>query len=171
MSRGVTTLPSSGMTARAVVSRITQFIQTTLSSNTGVGASDVGVADAGTYLTGTNVETVLAELGLTKAGVAAVTSSTNAGAISVARSGCVLITTAGAETRSLAVPTFINQQLTLYGQVLIGNCVVTSSQAINLAGNTTITFTAPHQSIQLVAAYNGTALRWRVRENDGTTLG
>ena len=169
MSHGVTTLPAGGMTAKAVYARILNFTQSLLSSNAGLGASDVGVYDTASYLTGTTVETALAELGLTKS--ALLTDPGNAGAIPVNQSGCVPIVTAGVETRTLAVPTVINQRLAIYFQTKVGNCTITSSQAINVAGNTTITLTAANQCIQLVAAYNGTALRWRVLENDGPTLG
>lgn len=171
MAHGVTTLPAGGVTAKAVYARVQNFTRQMLAGVDGVGANLVGIFDTANYFTGTTVEAALAELGLTKAGVAAFTDPGNAGAIPVTRSGCVPIVTAGAETRTLAVPTFINQRLTIYFQTKVGNCVITSSQAINVAGNTTITLTAVGQTTQLVAAYNGTALRWRVLENDGPTLG
>ena len=171
MAHGVTTLPSGGVTAKAVYARVQNFTRRMLAGVDGAGANLVGIFDTAAYFTGTTVEAALAELGVAKAGVAALTDPGNAGAIPVTRSGCVPIVTTGAQTRTLAIPTFINQVLTIYFQTDGGDCVITSAQSINVAGNTTITLSAANQSTILVAVYNGTALRWRVRQNDGPALG
>jgi len=94
----------------------------------------------------------------------------NAGAIPVTRSGSVAIVTAGAETRTLAIPAAITQILTLYFKTDGGDCVVTVAAAINAAGNNTITLNDAGDSITLRGIHNGTALAWRVMVNDGCTL-
>lgn len=91
-------------------------------------------------------------------------------AIPVERSGTVAITTAGAETNTLAIPTFKGQRLSLIDDTHVGNRVVTSAQAINQAGNTVMTFGAAADFIELVATTVGGALRWRVAANDGVAL-
>ena len=94
----------------------------------------------------------------------------NAGAIPVTASGSVPIVTAGAETRTLAAPSAINQILTLYFQTDGGDCVVTVASAINATGNNTITLNDAGDSITLRGIHNGTTLCWRVMVNDGTSL-
>lgn len=91
-------------------------------------------------------------------------------AIPVERSGTVAITTAGAETNTLAIPTFKGQRLTLIDDTHVGNRVITSAQAVNQAGNTTLTFGAAADFCELVATTVGGALRWRVAANDGVAL-
>lgn len=156
-------------TARQVANLLSQFQDKLASTASGYGAALVGVADSAAYFTATTVEAVLAELGALRPDNQ-ITDPGNAGAIPVTKSGTVAIVTAGAETRTLAIPTFVNQMLTIYFRTDGGDCVITSAQAINQAGNTSITLNDANDSIQLVGVYNGTALRWRVVTNDGTTL-
>lgn len=94
----------------------------------------------------------------------------NAGAIPVTTNGVCALTSAGAETRTLAIPTFMGQRLSLICDTYVGNIVVTSAQAINQAGNTVMTFNAAADYIALEAATVGGALRWRVAANDGVAL-
>lgn len=98
------------------------------------------------------------------------TSSTNASAIPVRYSGSVNVTTAGAETRTLAIPSYVGQMLSLFFQTDGGDCVVTAATAINAAGNTIITLNDANDSITLRAVHTGAALAWRVISNDGATL-
>lgn len=100
----------------------------------------------------------------------AVADPGNAGAIAVTHSGVCPLVTAGAETRTLAIPTFLGQELVLQMKTDGGDGVVTSAQAINQAGNNTITFNDAGDAVGLVAIDVGGALRWRVRFNDGATL-
>lgn len=92
------------------------------------------------------------------------------GAIPVTSGGTCAITTAAAETRTLAIPTFAGQPLYLSMNVDGGDCVITSAQAFNQAGNTTITMNDAGDFIALVGVTIGGALRWRVVENNGCTL-
>ena len=110
--------------------------------------------------------------GKTAAGATAflVADSGDAGAISVATDGVCALTSAAAETRTLAIPTFIGQRLALICDVHAGNIVVTSAQAVNQAGNTVMTFGAAADMIELAAMRVGGALRWRVTANDGVAL-
>lgn len=94
----------------------------------------------------------------------------NAGAIPVTASGVCALTSAGAETRSLAIPTFMGQRLSLICDTYVGNIVVTSAQAINQAGNTVLTFGAARDYIALEGVTVGGALRWQVLGNDGVAL-
>jgi hypothetical protein len=76
----------------------------------------------------------------------------------------------GAETNTLAAPTFIGQKMQLYAEVCgAGNRAVTVASLINQAGHNTITFAAVGDCIQLEAVQVAVAgtLRWRVAFNDG----
>lgn len=91
-------------------------------------------------------------------------------AIPVTTSATINITSAGAETNTLAIPTFLGQVLILNMNVFGGNRVVTSAQGINQAGNTVMTFGAARDSIVLRSVLVGGALRWQVVANDGVAL-
>lgn len=108
----------------------------------------------------------------TRAGAAAFTIADpgNAGAISVTTNGVCALTSAGAETRTLAIPTFMGQRLSIVCDTYVGNIVVTSSQALNQAGNTIMTFGAVRDYIALEAITVGGALRWQVLGVDGVAL-
>lgn len=92
------------------------------------------------------------------------------GAIAVTKGGVCRLVTAGAETRTLAIPTFLGQELTLQMKTDGGDCVVTSAQAVNQTGNNTLTFNDAGDMIKLIAIDVGGALRWRVVANDGVGL-
>ena len=94
----------------------------------------------------------------------------NAGAIPVTTNGVCALTSAGAETRTLAIPTFMGQRLSIVCDTYVGNIVVTSSQALNQAGNTIMTFGAVRDYIALEAITVGGALRWQVLGVDGVAL-
>lgn len=91
-------------------------------------------------------------------------------AIPVTTSGVCMITTAGAETNTLAIPTFVGQQLALICDTYVGNRVITCAQSINQANNTIMTFGAAADMIVLTAMKVGGAFRWRVTANDGVAL-
>lgn len=94
-----------------------------------------------------------------------------AGAIPVDESGTCAITTAGAQTRTLAIPTFAGQEIAISMNVDgPGDAVITVAQAINQAGNNTITLNDAGDFILLVGVTVGGALRWRVAANDGAVL-
>jgi len=94
----------------------------------------------------------------------------NGGAIPVTSDGHVPMTSAGAETRTLAIPTYVGQRASLICDVYIGDIVVTSAQALNQTGNTVMTFGAAGDMIVLEGMQLAGALRWRVISNDGVAL-
>lgn len=101
----------------------------------------------------------------------AITDPGNGGAIPVTKSGTCGITSTGSDTRTLAIPTFVGQILTLTCIVDGGSCVVTSAQAINQANNTLIAISDVNDTITLYAVTLAAgALRWRVLANDGAAL-
>ncbi len=94
----------------------------------------------------------------------------DAGAIPVTTSAYCPLVTAGAETRTLAAPTFIGQELTLYMKTDGGDCVVTCSTTVNETGNNTITFANTGEAARIFAVEEGSNLRWRMATADGATL-
>ena len=80
------------------------------------------------------------------------------------------IITAAAETRTLPRPSHVGQRLTLAMEVDGGDCVITSSAAINPTGNTIITFDAAGEAVELLAVRIGADLFWRVVVNVGAAL-
>lgn len=94
----------------------------------------------------------------------------NAGAIVVTASGVCMLTSAGAETRTVAIPTFVGQTLDIIVDTYVGDIVITFSQRINAALNTIGTFGVVGDYLGLVGVTIGGALRWQVRSNDGVAL-
>ena len=94
----------------------------------------------------------------------------NAGAIPVTDTGHCEIVTTGAETRTLAAPTYLGQMLLLSMKTDGGDAVIAVATAVNQTGNNRITMNDAADSILLVAVASGTNIRWRVACNDGCTL-
>lgn len=92
-------------------------------------------------------------------------------AIPVTNSGSVAITTAAAETNTLADPAYMGQTLSLFCDTYaVGDRVVTAASRINQTGNTIMTFGAAGDYIKLEAITIGGALKWQVVANDGVAL-
>jgi hypothetical protein len=138
------------------------------STSASKGASLVGIQDSGTLITATQVEAALAEAFARLLAAPVIADPGNAGAIPVTRSGVCLLTSAGAETRTIAIPSFLGQQIYLVDTVHAGNIVVTASQAINQANNTVMTFGAVRDTVLLTAISIGGALRWQVTSGEAT---
>lgn len=101
----------------------------------------------------------------------AVADPGDAAAIPVTGNASIAITTAAAETNTLAIPTFAGQLLSLICDVhAVGDRVVTVAAAVNQTGNNTLTFGAAADHIVLVGAQVAGALVWRVLANDGVAL-
>jgi len=132
-------------------------------------ASAISLLDAGGFTSVTDVEAALAELYPRSLGFA-IADPGNAGAIPVTRSGQVAITTAGAETRTLAIPTFAGQRLVISMDVDGGDAVITVAAAFNQTGNNTITLNDAGDTVELVGVQVGGALVWRNAFNDGAAL-
>jgi predicted RecA/RadA family phage recombinase len=94
----------------------------------------------------------------------------DAGAIPVTASGRVPLVTGGAETRTLAAPSFAGQMLQLEFKTDAGNCVITCATGVNQTGNNTITGADAGDHLLLSAIEVGANLRWRVVANDGWAL-
>ena len=99
-----------------------------------------------------------------------ITDPGNAGAIPVTSSGSCMLTTTGAETRTIAIPTFVGQRLNIGFDTDGGNVVITVAQAVNQAGNTVLTGADAGDHVSLEAITVGGALRWRILANDGFAL-
>lgn len=92
-------------------------------------------------------------------------------AIPVTKSATINLTIAGAETNTLAIPTFVGQELIINVDTRsAGSRVITSSQSINVAGNTIMTFDAVRDIIALVAVTIGGVNRWAVAYNANVAL-
>ena len=92
-------------------------------------------------------------------------------AIPVTHSGSFPITQNGAETNTLADPTFLGQWLSIFVDTdTSGARVITAASRINQAANTTITLTEVGDFIKLEAITIAGALKWQVVANDGATL-
>lgn len=108
-------------------------------------------------------------------GVAKIKSQTIAAAtgtaIPVTHSGSFPITTAGAETNTLADPTFLGQWLNIFVDTFaVGARVITAASRINQAANTIITLGEVGDFIKLEAISIAGALKWQVVSNDGAVL-
>lgn len=93
-------------------------------------------------------------------------------AIPVTASGTTMLESgASGETRTLADPTFLGQELTL--TMLTdggGDIVLTAASPVNQTGNNTLTFAAVRDTIKLVAIEAAAGLEWQVAFNDGVAL-
>jgi len=101
-----------------------------------------------------------------------VTDPGDAAAIPVSNAhASIAITTAAAETNTLAIPTIQGQTLSLFVDTYaVGDRVITVASAINQAGNNTITLGAAADFIKLEAVTLAGALAWQVVANDGAAL-
>lgn len=131
-------------------------------------ASAISLLDAGGFTSVIELEAALAEL--YPRSTAAIADPGDGNAIPVTRSGVCPVTTAGAETRTLAIPTFIGQRIGIICDVYVGDGVVTVAAAINQAGNTIITLNTAGDFVELEGVQVAGALVWRVVVNDGAAL-
>lgn len=92
-------------------------------------------------------------------------------AIPVTHSGSFPVTTAAAETNTLADPSYLGQTISIFADTYaVGDRVITAASRINQAGNTIITLGAAGDFIKLEAITIGGALKWQVVANDGAAL-
>lgn len=80
------------------------------------------------------------------------------------------LTSAGAETRTIAVPRFHGQRCTLSCETHAGNIVVNVAGDGNTQGHDEITFTAIGQAVDMVGVKRSGALRWRAAVADPTSI-
>lgn len=80
--------------------------------------------------------------------------------------GLMELVTAGAETRALKDPTFAGMFFTMHFKTDGGDCVVTADSAIDVTGNTIITFADANDFITLVSITDGSdTFAWRELSN------
>jgi hypothetical protein len=95
----------------------------------------------------------------------------DAGAIQVNQPGFCELTTAGAETRTLADPTFRGEIIDFTFIVDVSDCVITAASPINQNADTIMTFADIGDHIRLIGFFNATdGWEWRVIANDGVAL-
>jgi hypothetical protein len=94
----------------------------------------------------------------------------NAGAIAVTKSGSCPLVSGGAETRTLAIPSYVGQQLALNMKTDGGDITLTVASAFNQAGNNTIVFNDVGDTVHLRAIDKSGTLCWRLTSNDGAAL-
>lgn len=96
-----------------------------------------------------------------------------AGAIPVSANGVCSMTSGGSgQTRTIAAPAYVGQEISLAMNVDGGgDIVVTVASAYDQSAHTTITMNDAGDYVQLKAVLIGGARRWRLVVNDGCTLG
>ncbi len=140
-------------------------------TTTSVGNVYAGLAVADAASDGTTVDVkLMAAAYLDTPFSAAIADPGDGEAIPVTQSGHVSLETGGAETRSLADPTFAGQVLALGFKADSGDCVVTAANPVNQTGNDEMTFADAGDLITLQAIEVGANLRWRAMANDGVAL-
>ena len=140
------------------------------STSNGEGAALVGV-EAITGVAGATAQAVMAELA--KYVLLTLADPGTAQAIPVTRSAQVDMTigSAGAETNTLAIPAFAGQTLVINAAVVgTGTRAITASQALNVTGNTIMTFNAVRDCVVLTTIKVGSALRWEITYNANVAL-
>lgn len=95
----------------------------------------------------------------------------NGGALPVGRTGTLGLVTLAAETRTLAKPTFLSQELNICLKTDGGDCVITASVGIDASAHTSITLNDAGDNVLLIGSYgtDGT-LAWRLVVNNGCTI-
>ncbi len=128
------------------------------------GSTGVAITNGDGVAGNPTVDNLFAPIGVADPGDAA--------AIPVTRSATIAITTgAGAETNTLAIPTFLGQELVLTMDVDGGgNRAITAASAINVAGNTIMTFGEARDTIVLKAIQLAGVRAWEVIANNGVAL-
>ncbi len=78
---------------------------------------------------------------------------------------------AGAETRTLADPETVGETLILHALTVGGDIVITADSGVNVAANTSLTFSTVLEYATFVSIRDGDgAYAWRIIANDGVAL-
>ena len=80
---------------------------------------------------------------------------------------CELVTVA-AEARTLANPTKAGNRLTLRMKTDGGDCTVTASNGLNVAGNTQAVFADVGDQLEMISVSHTTGYRWEILVNTGS---
>lgn len=163
----------SGSTGAFKTSSGTNTLGGTAAFTAGLTASGSTALDfsgsTGAFKTSTGTNTLGGKVAF-GASTQSITDPGNAGAISVATDGVCNLTSAGVETRTLAIPTFVGQDLTLCFDTRVGNIAVTVASAFDTSAHTTITLTAAGQYVVLKGCTIAGVRAWRLVTNGGATL-
>lgn len=137
----------------------------------GAGIDQMWYGDtASTYVTWDQSADSLILAGVAKIKAQTIAAATGT-AIPVTHSGSFPITQAGAETNTLADPSYLGQWLSIFVDTdTAGARVITAASRINQAANTIITLTEVGDFIKLEAITIAGALKWQVVSNDGAVL-
>lgn len=136
-------------------------------------SGDVTIANTGAVTIGEKKVTTAMLADNASANCKAIADPGTGQAIPVTGSGYVEIAVGDtAETNSLAAPTFVGQELTIYAVSVdgAGTRTITVASAFNTAGNTTILLDEAGETVVLRAIKIGATLAWRVIVADGATL-
>jgi hypothetical protein len=107
----------------------------------------------------------------TAIGLNIVTADPGTGEALAVEGSIALTSGAGAETRTLAIPSAAGDQVSITMDVDGGGDItVTVAASINTTGNNTLTIDTAGGNIVLIGAQVGGALTWRVVANDAVTL-
>ena len=102
------------------------------------------------------------------AGALSIPDPGDGGIISIDRQGVCELITAAAETRTLPDPPGPGLRVCLRMKTDGGDCVITSTSGVNVAGNTTITFDAVGEQLDMISVSDTTGYRFEVITNTGT---
>lgn len=140
----------------------------TASGNTFIGFNVLAALEAAEFVTALLVPAIA----VTNNGVlASVISDPGAsGAIPVTGNGSCALVSGGAETRTLAAPSFIGQQISIYLKTDGGTVILTVATTVAEGGGNTITFDNTGEVLVLVAVEEGANLRWRTMLTDGAAV-
>lgn len=116
------------------------------------------------------VAAVLAEIGTVTSLGTEIADPGDGNEIAPASHGHVVLNGVGDETRDLAPPEFVGQELMLTADNPGDSIAVMAPAIINGSGDQIITFTGQAQTIHLRAISIGSSPTWRVLVNDGCTL-
>jgi hypothetical protein len=136
-------------------------------------SGDVTITNAGVTAIGAKKVTTAMLADNASANCKAIADPGTGEAIPVTGSGYVEIAIGdAAQTNTLAVPTFVGQELTIYAvsRAGSGTRTITVASAVNQTGNNTILLDAAGETVVLRAIKVGAALAWRVIVADGATL-
>lgn len=133
-------------------------------------ASAISLLDAAGLTASIELEALATEMLPTNMRNALIADPGDGNAIPVVRSGLCTMTSAGAETRTLAIPSVIGSKLVLSFDVDGGDIVLTVASAANQTGNNTLTFADAGDYIILHCIQVAGVLAWRIGTNDGVAL-
>lgn len=135
-------------------------------------SGDVTIANTGAVAIGAKKVTSAMLADTASANAKAIADPGTGEAIPVTGSGYVEIAVGdAAQTNTLAIPTFIGQELTIYALSVAGTGTrtITVASPVNQTGNNTILLDAAGETIVLRAIKVGAALAWRAIATDGAT--